>query len=216
MNIGVLGTGTVGQTIATKLVAMGHFVKMGARSATSERAAGWTRRTGAGASHGTFADAAEFGEMLWNATAGAASLDALAAAGADNVEGKVLIDIANPLDFTKGLPPSLFAGNTDSLGERIQSAFPRAKVVKALNTINAHVMVEPARVAGGDHTVFVSGNDADAKARVTQILREGFGWKDVIDLGDITTARGTESYLPLWLRLWGALGPADFNVKVVR
>jgi hypothetical protein len=215
MKIGVLGTGMVGRTIGSKLVALGHEVKMGSRSAGSEKAVAWAKSAGAGASEGTFADAATFGELVFNCTNGAGSLDALGAAGAASLRGKILIDVSNPLDFSRGMPPSLFAGNTDSLGERIQAAFPETKVVKTLNTINCEVMVDAARIPG-DHDVFVSGNDASAKARVTEILRGWFGWKHVIDLGDITTARGTESYLPLWIRLWGALGSADFNVRVVR
>ena len=150
-----------------------------------------------------------------NATNGAGSLEALRAAGEENVDGKILIDIANPLDLSGGMPPSLFVSNTDSLGEQIQRAFPTVRVVKALNTMNAFVMADPSLVAGGEHSVFVSGNDEQAKARVTEILRS-FGWKDVIDLGDITTARGTEMYLPLWLRLWGALGTGTFNISVMR
>jgi len=216
MKIGVLGTGMVGQAIAGKLVALGHDVKMGARSATNEKAVAWAKAAGAKASTGTFADAAAFGELVWNCTAGGGSLEALSAAGADNLRGKILVDIANPLDFSKGMPPSLFVSNTDSLGERIQAAFPDTKVVKALNTINCQVMVDPGRVAGGDHDTFVSGNDAAAKGRVTEILRGWFGWKRVVDLGDITTARGTEGYLLLWIRMWGALQTADFNIKIVK
>lgn len=216
MKIGVLGTGMVGKTIGTKLVALGHEVKMGSRSATHEGATAWAKEEGDKASNGTFADAAAFGELVFNCTSGAGALDALRAAGAANLDGKILIDISNPLDFSKGMPPSLFAGNTDSLGENIQKEFPGAKVVKALNTMNANIMVDPARVADGDHDVFISGNDAKAKATVEDFLTKQFGWKNVIDLGDITTARGTESYLPLWLRLWGALGSADFNIKIMR
>lgn len=216
MKIGVLGTGMVGQAIAGKLVALGHDVKMGARSATNEKAVAWAKAAGAKASTGTFADAAAFGELVWNCTAGGGSLEALSAAGADNLRGKILVDIANPLDFSKGMPPSLFVSNTDSLGERIQAAFPDTKVVKALNTINCQVMVDPGRVAGGGHDTFVSGNDAAAKGRVTEILRGWFGWKRVVDLGDITTARGTEGYLLLWIRMWGALQTADFNIKIVK
>jgi predicted dinucleotide-binding enzyme len=128
----------------------------------------------------------------------------------------VLIDIANPLDFSKGMPPTLFSGNTDSLGEAAQREFPGAKVVKTLNTVNCEVMVDAKRVAGGDHDMFMAGNDAGAKAQVSELLKGWFGWKSVIDLGDISAARGTESYLPLWIRLWGALKTADFNVKLVR
>lgn len=216
MKLAVLGTGMVGSTIARKLIALGHHVKMGARQANNENAQAWVKAAGPNASAGTFADAAAFGELAFNCTSGAASLEALKAAGAANLKGKVLIDIANPLDFTKGMPPTLFAGNTDSLGEQIQRAFPDTLVVKTLNTINCNLMVDPARVAGGDHDVFVSGNDAQAKGRVAEVLRGWFGWKNVIDLGDISTARGTESYLALWVRLYGALKTPDFNVKVVR
>jgi len=137
-------------------------------------------------------------------------------AGAANLAGKILVDIANPLDFSKGMPPTLAICNTDSLGERIQATFPAARVVKTLNTVNASVMVNPRQVADGDHHVFLSGNDADAKARVTTLLREDFGWRHVLDLGDISTARGTEMLLPIWIRLWSALGTHLFNLKLVR
>jgi len=150
-----------------------------------------------------------------NAVMGAHSLDALRAADEANLDGKVLIDIPNPLDFSGGMPPTLFVSNTDSLGEQIQREFPRVKVVKTLNTMTAFVMADPSLVDDGDHTVFLCGNDEGAKAQVIEILRS-FGWRDVIDLGDITSARGTESYLPLWLRLWGALQVPMFNIKVVR
>ena len=213
MRIGVLGTGVVGTAIASKLVALGHEVRMGARSATNEKAAGWVQRAGGRASQGTFADAAMHGEIVFNCTAGAAALDALKAAGSGNLAGKVLIDVTNPLDFSKGMPPTLFVSGDDSLGERIQRAFPEARVVKSLNTMNAELMVNPGRVKG-DHDVFLSGNDAAAKARVSEILRS-FGWKSILDLGDLTTARAVEAYVLLWVRLWGALKTADFNIKVV-
>jgi hypothetical protein len=216
MRIGVLGTGIVGETIGARLVQLGHEVRMGSRSATNEKAAKWAAAQPERASHGTFADAAAFGEVVFNCTAGQGSLDALRAAGAEHLAGKVLVDVANPLDFSQGFPPSLTVCNTDSLGERIQRAFPTTRVVKALNTMNALLMVNPRQLADGDHTVFVCGDDPDAKALVTGLLTEGFGWRDVVDLGDITTARGPEMLLPLWLRLWGALGTPMFNVKVVR
>ena len=216
MKIGVLGTGLVGRTIATKLVGLGHQITMGSRTADNEHAATWAAETGGGASCGTFADAAIAGELLFNCTAGSASVDALVSAGAEHLRGKILIDLANPLDFSKGMPPTLWVCNTDSLGEQIQRAFPDALVVKTLNTMNCLVMVDPGRVPG-DHDVFVSGNDEGAKTQVKQLL-EGFGWGEgqIVDLGDITTCRGPEMYLAMWLRLMGALGSGDFNVKVVR
>ena len=212
MRIGVLGTGVVGQTIGGKLAALGHEVRMGARAAGNEKAVAWARAAGGRASEGTFAAAAAVGEVVFNSTAGGASLEALRAAGAANLDGKVLVDVANPLDFSRGMPPALAVCNTDSLGEQIQRAFPGARVVKTLNTMSAKVMVEPSLVPG-DHDVFVSGNDADAKARVAELLR-GFGWRRVIDLGDISTARGTEMLLPIWLRLWGALRTPNFNFHI--
>jgi predicted dinucleotide-binding enzyme len=214
MRIGVLGTGAVGEAIATKLLTLGHEVRMGARSATSEKAAAWAAGAGERASHGTFAEAADFGEMVFNCTSGVASLAALAQAGAAQLDGKILVDVANPLDFSRGMPPSLTVCNTDSLGERIQRAYPAARVVKALNTTNAAVMVNPSRVPG-EHDLFLCGNDADAKARVTELLRS-FGWRTVHDLGDITGARGMEMILPLWLRLMGTFGTPAFNFHVAR
>jgi 8-hydroxy-5-deazaflavin:NADPH oxidoreductase len=215
MKIGVLGTGMVGQTIAKKLVSLGHEVKMGAREATNEKAASFAREAGGKASHGTFADAAAFAELVFVCTAGAGTLPALESAGAANLARKIIIDVTNPLDFSKGMPPSLFTSSTDSLGEQIQRRFPDAKVVKALNTINCLIMVDASRVPG-DHDVFMSGNDAEAKGKVNEILRGWFGWKNVIDLGDISSARGTEAYVMLWVRLWGAFQSGDFNLKIVR
>lgn len=216
MKIGVLGTGMVGATIGSKLVQLGHQVKMGSREANNAKAQQWVKAAGENASQGTYADAAAFGELLFNCTAGSGSLDALRAAGAEKLAGKVMIDISNPLEFSKGRPPTLFAGNTESLAEQLQRAFPELRIVKALNTMNCELMVDPQRLAGGDHHVFVSGNDAQAKGQVTEVLRGWLGWKHVIDLGDLSTARGTEQLLPLWLRLWGALQTAEFNFKIVR
>ncbi len=215
MKIGILGTGMVGQTIATKLVELGHEVKMGSRIAKNEQAVEWTSRMGQNASHGTFADAAEFGEVLFNCTHGMNSLDALQAAGKLNFAGKVLIDVSNPLDFSKGFPPTLSVCNDDSLGEQIQRTFPEAKVVKTLNTVSAQVMINPSLLPG-DHDLFMSGNNADAKGVVRMILEEWFGWKVVIDLGDITTARGAEQLLPLWARLAAIWKTGQFNFHVVR
>lgn len=215
MRIGVLGTGMVGNAIATKLIQLGHEVKMGSRIATNTKATEWVKANGPKASQGTFADTAAFGEVVFNCTAGAGALEALQQAGAGNLRNKIVVDISNPLDFSKGMPPTLTVCNADSLGEQIQRAFPDAKVVKTLNTVNCNLMVNPGQIKG-DHVIFVSGNDADTKATVTKILREWFGWKTVIDLGDISTARGTEMYLPLWIRLWGTLQTPMFNIGIVR
>lgn len=215
MKIGVFGTGDVGKAIATRLVGLGHEVKMGSRARGNEKAAAWVKETGARASEGTFADAAEFGQMLFNCTKGEHSLDVLDQAGAANLAGKILVDVSNPLDFEKGFPPSLSVCNDDSLGEQIQRAHPALKVVKALNTMWNGLMVQP-RMLPDTHHTFLSGNDADAKNAVRGVL-ESFGWRadEVLDLGDITTARGTEMYLPLWARVYGATQNGAFNIKIV-
>ena len=191
MKVGVLGTGMVGQAIATKLAELGHEVTMGSREAGNEKAAAWAADAGDGAAEGSFADAAVAGEIVFNCTAGGASLEALEAAGEENLDGKVLVDVANALDFSQGAPPSLSVCNTDSLGEQIQRRFPAAKVVKALNTVNAGVMVEPGKVSG-DHFLPICG-DESAKPQVVELLGE-FGWPAdrVQDLGDISSARGME------------------------
>ena len=202
MRIGVLGTGVVGTTIAEKLRELGHDVLIGSRSAGDDAV--------------PFSDAAAHGELVFNCTSGVASLEALGAAGAENLNGKVLVDVANPLDFSQGMPPRLSVCNDDSLGEQIQRAFPEARVVKSLNTVNAAVMVDPGLVSGA-HDIFVCGNDDGAKSEVSELLQR-FGWpiEWIIDLGDIAAARGTEMYLPLWLRLMGAVGAPNFNIHVVR
>jgi predicted dinucleotide-binding enzyme len=212
---GVLGTGSVGIAIGGKLIQLGHEVKMGARDAHNERALDWAARAGEGADYGSFADAASFGEVLFNCTAGAHSLDALRSARAENLKGKVLVDVANALDHSTS-PMTLTVANTDSLGEQIQREFPETRVVKSLNTINNQVMVDPGHLPD-DHNVFVCGEDESAKGEVTSLLEE-FGWppESIIDLGGISAARGVELYLLLWVNLMSALGTADFNVKLVR
>jgi 8-hydroxy-5-deazaflavin:NADPH oxidoreductase len=215
MKIAILGTGMVGNTIATKLLTLGHEVKMGSRTADNAKAAEWVKANGSTASQGTYADAAAFGELLFNCTSGAGSLAALEAAGKKNLAGKVLVDVSNPLDFSKGMPPSLLVCNTDSMAEQLQRAFPETKVVKALNTMNANLMVDPSLLEG-DHDVFVCGNDAGAKGQVKELLKGDFGWKHVIDLGDLTAARGQEMFVILWVRLYGSLQSPMFNIHVVR
>jgi predicted dinucleotide-binding enzyme len=216
MKLAVLGTGGVGQTIGSKLVELGHEVTMGSRSADNEDSRAWAQAAGSGAAQGSFADAAAAGEIVFNCTAGGASLEALEAAGAQNLAGKVLVDVANPLDFSQGMPPTLSVCNDDSLGERIQAAHPDAKVVKALNTVTAAVMVDPGSLSEPG-TILVAGEDSGAKEEVGALLR-AFGWPadSILDLGGIEAARGMEMYLPLWLRMMGALDTAAFNIRVVR
>jgi 8-hydroxy-5-deazaflavin:NADPH oxidoreductase len=227
MKIAILGTGVVGQTLAGKLVERGHQVVIGTRDVAETMARSepspyglppfrtWLEQN-PGVKVDSFSGAARGAEAVFNATSGAGSLEALRQAGEANLNGKILLDISNPLDFSRGMPPTLTVCNTDSLGEQIQRLFPGVKVVKTLNTITAALMVNPGQVAGGEHTIFVSGNDAAAKAQASRWLAEWFGWKHILDLGDITTSRGVEMYLPLWLRLWGALGTGMINIQIVR
>lgn len=216
MKIAVLGTGNVGDTIGSKLIEVGHTVMMGSRTADNEKAKAFVAKYNGNASSGTFADAAAFSEIIFNCTAGVGSIEALKMAGEKNLNGKIIVDIANPLDFSKGMPPSLAICNTNSLGEEIQKAFPQTKVVKTLNTMWCGLMVNPAMINGGDHNTFVSGNDTEAKEEVKKILKS-FGWteKNILDLGDITKARGTEMYLPIWLSIYGATNNGAFNIKIV-
>lgn len=216
MKIGVLGTGSVGQTIGTRLLELGHQVCLGSRSKGNEKALNWVQQQAQGASEGSFADAADFGELIFNCSSGVHSLAVMKAAGPDNLAGKLLIDVANPLDFSKGMPPSLTVCNTDSLGEQIQRALPATQVVKALNTMWCGVMVNPGLIAGEHHT-FICGNDHEAKQKTRQLLHS-FGWPDasILDLGDISNARGTEAWLPLWVRLYGPMGSGAFNLRLVK
>src|SRR3954452_7835981 len=226
MKIAVLGTGTVGRTLAGKLSELGHDVVVGTRdpqatlARTEADAMGNPPYAAWQAAHpavrlAPFAEAAASGELVVNATGGGGSLDALSQAGEANLASKVLLDVSNPLDGSRGFPPTLLVKDTDSLAEQIQRAFPAARVVKSLNTMTAALMVDPARVGGGDHSTFVSGDDAAAKKTVVELLTS-MGHIDVIDLGDLSTARGAEMLLPIWLRLMSALGTPYFNFKIVR
>lgn len=213
MKIGVLGTGVVGQTISSRLVQLGHDVFMGSRDPANPTAITWAKKEGHHALFGTFADAASFGEIIFNCTLGSASLNALRMAGSANLKDKILIDLSNPINSPPE-PWSLSICNTDSLGEQIQRAFPDARVVKTLNTINCNVMINPDKLLEKTD-VFLSGNDIKAKASVAAILRDWFGWRSVIDLGDITTARGVEMFVVFWRDMQYKLGTPQFNIKVV-
>jgi len=214
MEIGVLGTGMVGQTIGSKLVQLGHQVMLGSRDVANPKAIAWANEEGSPhALHGTFRNAAEFGEIIFNCTLGAASLKVLQGVGAENLNDKILIDVSNPFDYSTERI-TLTPCNTDSLGEQIQRAFPETRVVKTLNTMNANVMTDPDKVPGRTD-VFVSGNDLKAKEAVTEILRNWFGWKSIIDLGDITTSRGVEMYMILWVYLRRVVDAERFNIKVM-
>jgi 8-hydroxy-5-deazaflavin:NADPH oxidoreductase len=229
MKITILGTGNVGQTFASKFIELGHEVMMGTRNVADTMARKATDNYGSlpfGEWHsknekvqlGTFANAVAWGEIILNALQGAITISTIKSLNVSDFDGKILMDISNPLDFSKGFPPTLLEGlnNSNSLGEEIQKILPNAKVVKTLNTMFSGIMVNPAMVGNADHNVFVSGNDADAKTKVKAVL-VSFGWiaANILDLGDITTARGPELYLPLWLRIYGATNNGAFNIKVV-
>ncbi len=214
MNIGILGSASVAQPLGSALIEHGHSVMLGTRDPA--KLDGWKSKAGKKASVGSFAQAAAFGQMVFNCTNGQNSLAALKSVDSKALDAKVIVDVANPLDFSRGMPPSLTVCNTDSLAEQIQRAYPKAKVVKALNTVTASLMVNPGLLKGGEHTLFICGNDPTAKAEVIGVLKKDFGWKDVMDVGDLSAARGTEMLLALWVRLFGALGTPMFNFKVVR
>lgn len=226
MKIGILGTGVVGQNIAERLTQLDHQVMIGTRNKENTLAktgkdnfgrppfSEWIRNN-TKIKFGTFSEAAAFGEFIVNATNGEGTMHALESAGRKNLANKVMLDISNPLDFSKGMPPTLFISNNDSLGEQIQRTYPEIKVVKGLNTMNAYIMTNPSLLPE-DHNVFLNGNNAEAKNDVKKLLTS-FGWKEknIIDMGDISTARGTEQILPIWVRLWSTLQTPMFNFKIV-
>lgn len=224
MKISILGTGMVGRAHAARLAELGHEVVVGTRDVEKTLAQDkpdqmgnppfsvWQKENPA-VKLVTFSEAAAHGEMVINALHGQIAVETLKNVEKD-LQSKVLIDITNPLDFSHGMPPMLFVSNTDSLGEQIQKALPEVKVVKAFNTTNALLQVNPMQLSDGDHHLFISGNDTDAKAQVTR-LAEGYGWKHIIDLGDITAARGMEMLMPFWLRAWGTIKTPMFNYKIV-
>jgi 8-hydroxy-5-deazaflavin:NADPH oxidoreductase len=217
MKIAVFGTGMVGDTIGSRLIELGHQVMMGSRTVNNEKALAFVSKHKSGARAGTFVEAAAFGEIIFNCTKGETSIAALRTAESA-LEGKIIVDVANPLDFSKGMPPCLIPAlsNTNSLGEEIQKTFPQIQVVKTLNTMWCGLMVNPNLIGGGDHINYICGNDAGAKSKVKTLLKE-FGWheKNILDLGDITNARGTEAVLPIWLRVWAATQNGAFNFKLV-
>lgn len=216
MNIGILGTGMVGTAIASKLISLGHNVRLGSRTSPNEKADAWVSKHTSNASAGTFKDAAEFGEVIFICTSGEHTLEAVESAGKKSFSGKTVIDVTNPLDFSKGMPPFLIPGlsNTNSLGEEIQKAIPDANVVKSLNTVNCEIMVNPGKLSE-DTIIFVGGNNQESKKTATEILKS-FGWKDIIDLGDITSSRTTEMIIPFWVKIMSTLNTAQFNFKIVK
>ena len=216
MRIAVLGTGPVGHALANRLITLGHEVWMGSRDAAGETVVAWAAAGGERAHAATFHDAAAAAELLVNATGGVVSLAVLASIEPAALEGKVLLDVSNPLDFSNGFPPALAPAVTDSAAEQLQRAYPQLRVVKGLNTMNCDVMVDPSLVRG-PHTVFVAGDDVEAKAIVVDLL-ESFGWprSDVLDLGGIVASRGLEAFVLFWINVRMALDTNTFNIAVVR
>ena len=213
MKIAVLGTGNVGQTIGAKLASLNHEVIMGSRSADNEKAKNFSQQHDA--KNGTFAEAAAQAEIIFNCVSGGASMQALQLAGTENLKGKILVDLSNPLDFSTGTL-RLSVCNDYSLGEQIQRAFPETKVVKTFNTLWCGLMVNPHLIGEGNHQLFMCGNDSGAKTEVMTLLQT-FGWNplNIMDLGDITGARGMEMYLPLWLRIYGVRKNGTFNMRII-
>jgi 8-hydroxy-5-deazaflavin:NADPH oxidoreductase len=225
MKIGIIGAGIVGQTFAGKLATNGHDVVIGIRKVNDDELSkarnwapslnDWLKTTKGKIKVGTFAEAAKHGEIVFNVTSGGVSIDALNMAGAANLNGKILIDVANPLDFSRGMPPSLYPNlsNTWSLGEEIQKHFPDVKVVKAFNTVGSATMIDPSTIKEA-HDLFISGNDEAAKATVTKLAGDEFGWKNFVDLGDIVGSRSQEALLHIWVRFWQLKGTGNFNLHV--
>lgn len=219
MKIGILGTGAVGEHLGSALIKKGHFVLMGSRKAGNERALAWKKKGGNNANEGSFEDAAIYGDLIFLALNGEHALEAINSFDRGHLDGKIVVDITNPLDFTQGMPPRVLEKYRDtSLGEAIQAALPHAYVVKTLNTVNHELMVDARLVNKGSHTLFICGNDANAKNGVKHFLVDNFHWTpdDLLDLGDIKAARLTEAYVPLWVQIWQATGTPMFNIKVVR
>ena len=218
MKIGILGTGEVGNLLGSRLIENGHQVMMGGREANNQKGLDFVNKhSSENASYGTFAEASGFSEIIFNATNGRFALDALKLANTD-FAGKIIIDVANPLDFTT-TPPTLISefANTNSVGESIQNQYPKAKVVKTLNTFGMVLGVNPKQLNNGDHSVFISGNDESAKTKTKTLLTE-FGWRieNIIDIGDITGARAMELYLILAVRMKLLFGESIFNIKVIK
>lgn len=196
MKIGVLGTGDVGKALGKGFLALGHEVKMGSREAKNAKAEAWVKESGSKASAGTFAEAVAFGELIVLATLGAANKSIIEQVGAEKLRGKVIIDATNPLDMSKGFPPSLLLSGNDSGGEEVQRLAPGALVVKAFNTVGHADMFKP-EFAGGPPDMFICGNDAGAKKKVTELLST-FGW-NTIDLGAIASSRYLEAMCIVWV-----------------
>ena len=230
MKISILGTGNVAQTLSEKFITLGYDVMLGTRNVANSMSRQSTDNYGSlpfaewfsknpKVQLGTFAESAAFGDIIVNALNGGATISAINSCQLSDFDHKIVIDIANPLDFSKGFPPLLIEGlnNSNSLGEEIQKTLPLAKVVKTLNTMWSGIMVNPKMIHEGNHINYICGNDAEAKAKVISILNE-FGWQNdnILDLGDISNARGTESILLIWTRIYSVTQTGAFNMSIVK
>jgi predicted dinucleotide-binding enzyme len=220
MKVGVLGTGVVGEAIASALVARDNFVMMGSRKANNEKSAAWVKKNSKYASAGTFNEAASFADIIFICLSGEYTLDVVKDLNDQNLRNKIIVDITNPLDFTRGMPPRILEnlGNSTSLGEEIQNLLPDSYVVKTLNTVNYKLMVDARLINNGDHNLFVCGNNLDAKNKVMHLLVDSFHWKAdrLIDLGGIEMSRCVEAIVPFWVAVYQKLGTPLFNFKIVQ
>ncbi len=214
MKIGILGSGDVAQALGRGFAKHGHEVMIGSREPKSEKLVKWKKAAGAKASTGGGAEAAKFGEVVVLATLGVGTLAAVENAGPKNFDGKIVLDVTNPLDFSKGMPPGLFVGTTDSLSEQVQKVLPKAKVVKCFNTISNVQMIDP-KYKGDKPRMLIAGDDAKAKKEVTKML-QGLGWAGAIDCGGIEGARWLEALVPLWVRAVTAEGSLDIIFQPVK
>ena len=202
MRVGIIGSGEVGQVLGRGFAARSHNVMIGSRTPDSEKITSWLKETEASdgeTSSGTFRAVTQFGELVVLATLWAGTENAIELAGAENFEGKTVIDVTNPMDYSLGMPPFLTHGNNDSGSEQIQRWLPKAMVVKAFNIVNSADMVDP-DYRGGKPDMFVCGNDEKARASVADICKD-FGWKRVTDIGDLKAARHLEALANFWVHL---------------
>ncbi len=213
MKVGVLGTGEVGQALGRGFLALKNEVKMGSRSAGHEGMRTWVKENGPKASGGTFADATKFGEIVVLATLGVANEKAIRLAGPENFKGKIVIDVTNPLDFSRGFPPKLAMGPSDSAGEQVQKLLPGAQVVKAFNTVGNALFFRP-NLPGGPPDMIIAGNSEEAKKKVGSILKE-FGW-GVVDIGGIEGSRYLEGMCMVWVLSGIRMNTFSHAFKILR
>jgi predicted dinucleotide-binding enzyme len=214
MKIGILGSGPVGRSLGKGFASNGHDVRLGSRTPGKQEVQDWLKTTKGKVSAGTFSEAARHGDVLVLCCLGEAAEEVIKLSGMNNLDGKLVIDATNPLDFSKGMPPGLFVGTSDSLGERVQRMLPNAKVVKCFNMVNNQTMTNP-RMKEGLPDMIICGNNDAAKQQVAGLLKE-FGWGEPIDIGGIDGSRWLEAYTALWVRLAIKLGSWSIAAKILK